>query len=86
MILVNYSDCVFEHICMLFNFFNFMCMNMKLAYIKEHCMYEVRTGSEEVSFPGNPMADFCKHLCEGWEPSPGPLQEQQLLISSEPFL
>lgn len=32
------------------------------------------------------VTDGCKIPDEGWEPNPGPVQEQQALLSAEPSL
>ena len=34
----------------------------------------------------DPIADGCEPPCGCWELNPGPLEEQSLLLTSEPFL
>lgn len=39
--------------------------------------------SQDVGFPGNSIKDGCKVSRICWELSPGPLQEQQMLLTTD---
>jgi len=41
---------------------------------------------EGIRFPGTSIIGTCDLPCECWEPNPGPLQEQQVLLISEPSI
>ena len=38
----------------------------------------------DIEFSGTVVTDGCECLCWGWESNLGPLQEQRLLLASEP--
>ena len=47
------------------------------------CMYIWVRG---VGFPGTGVIDSCELPCGSWELNPGPLEEQSVLLTIEPFL
>ena len=56
-------------------------------YVCIPCACLVLTMSEEgISSSGNGVRGSCESPHECWEPHPGPLQEQQMLLLLEPFL
>jgi hypothetical protein len=42
--------------------------------------------SEGTACLGVGVIDGCEQPCGEWEPNPGPLNEQQVLLTTEPFL
>jgi hypothetical protein len=49
------------------------------------CMPGASRGQKKVSDPVEPVMDACKTSCCCWEPNLGSLQEQQVLLTAEPF-
>lgn len=49
---------------------------------KMHVWYPWGTESVRLSVAG--VTDDCGPLCVCWEPNPGPLKEQQVLLTTEP--
>jgi hypothetical protein len=40
---------------------------------------------EDVRYPRTEVTDRCKLPCGCWEPNPGPLEEQPVLLTGEPL-
>lgn len=45
------------------------------------CSLEV--GKEGVELPGAGVKDNCEPQCGFWEPNPGPIQKQQVFLTTE---
>ena len=54
------------------------CMSEYHLYIWCLCRSE-----EGIGFPGTGVADGCEPLCGCWESNLGPLEEQQVLLTTE---
>lgn len=51
------------------------------------CTSDVHTGQKRVSDPSRPgVTEGCELPCGCWELNPGPLQEQPVLLATEPSL
>jgi hypothetical protein len=73
---------VFVFVFWLFFCFVFVLGFIYLLYVHEYCSC-LQTHQKKAS---NPITDGCEPPCGGWELISGPLQEQSVLLTTEPSL
>lgn len=63
-------------------------MNVLPVYMPVHQVYAwyLQRPEEGIGSHGISNTDGCERPCEYWEPNPGPLQEQHLLLTADPAL
>ena len=65
-----------------------MCASVSIAYAYVYfvCVWYVQRSEETVQLPGVAVTGSCEPLCGCWEFNTGPLEEQHILLDTEPFL
>jgi hypothetical protein len=53
-------------------------------YVHHMCARSPKRPEEDIRSPGAEVLDSCELPHQEWEQNPGPLQEQKLLLTTEP--
>jgi hypothetical protein len=85
-IAVSFFLCILKHKVKLFLLYDILCMDILPEYISMHCMHMwyLQRLEEGVGFPGTGVTDHYELPCQCSALNLGPLEEQCVLLTTEP--